>query len=319
MLCLHRIGIVGLALGIGVLSYINQASASVQPLRIIAFGDSTTTNRGGPSGGQGVRVAKSGRPSTGTTTVGLNTNPNTFLTLNHDVDGPTGWLYTYGDILRDELGGLIGSPVEVLNEGVGGNTTYDAINRIDTDVLGRDAHIVIMQFGINDSVFKSGQHNVALDAAEEATYVLYFKGNYTDNMRSMIQQAKAGGSRVIVMTPNHAPSTAVDLTALPLYAQTVRDVAAIEGVELVDIYAMYDILENNSVITDPALLEVLPSNYLSLDAADLLVADEIHPNGVGQRMVAEALKQVLVPEPASGLGLGLLCLVTIVTIRHRRR
>jgi lysophospholipase L1-like esterase len=306
-------------LGIGVLSFVGHASATVQPMKMIAFGDSTTTHRGGTISGGGVTVANSGRPSTGTSTVGGNTDPNFFFTLDHDVSGPTGWLYTYGDILCDELGALIGSPVDVLNEGLSGNMSYDAVNRIGTDVLGRDADVVIMQFGINDSVFKNGQHNIALDAAEEATYnpFIYYKGNFVDNMTSVVQQAKAEGLRVIVMTPNHTPPPAsgVDLTALPLYAQAVRDLAASESVELIDVYAMYDILENDTVVTDPALLEVLPSNYLALDPADLLVADLIHPNGLGQRMVAEALKQVLVPEPASGLVLSCLCLVAV---RRRR-
>ncbi|MEZ6189873.1 MAG: GDSL-type esterase/lipase family protein [Phycisphaerales bacterium] len=292
-------------------------SAAVVPLKIIAFGDSTTTNRGGPNGGQGVTIANSCRPSTGITTVGGNTDSNVSLALDHDVVGPTGWLYTYGDILRDELGGLIGQPVDVLNEGLSGNMSHQAVARMGTDVLGRDADVVIIQFGINDSVFTNGRHNVALDAAEEATYdpFTYTRGNFIDNMTLVVQQAKAEGLRVILMTPNHAPATSVDLTALPLYAQAVRDIAGAEGVELVDVYALYDILANNTVVTDPALLAVLPGNYQSLDPADLLVADQIHPNGLGQRMVGEALKQVLVPDPAGVMVMGWLCLVAA---RRRR-
>ena len=277
------------------------ASAAVAPLKIICFGDSTTAARV-----NGVTTANSGRPSTGSTTVGVNMDPYTLLTIDHDVEGPTRWLYTYCDILRDELPDLIGSPVDSVNKGISGNMSHQAVDRMDTDVLGQDADVVIVQFGINDSVFKNGQHNVALDAAEEATYdpFTYTRGNFIDNMTQVVQEAKTEGLRVILMTPNHTPNTGIDLTALPQYAQAVRDIATAEGVELIDIYAMYDILENDTVVTDPALLGVLPSNYLDLDPADLLVADLIHPNGTGQRMVAEALKQALVPEPASAMVFG---------------
>ncbi len=276
----------------------SSASAiAVAPYKIICFGDSTTAARV-----TGVTTTTSGRPSTGTTTVGINMDPYTLMTLDHDADGPTRWLYTYCDILRDELPDLIGTPVDSVNKGLSGNMSHQAVARLDTDVLGQDADVVIIQFGINDAVFKNGQHNVALDADEEATYdPSYTRGNFIDNMTLVVQQAKAEGLRVILMTPNHtpAPSSGVDITALPQYAQAIRDIAGSEGVELVDIYALYDILEADTVVTDPELLAILPDNYLDLDPADLILADLIHPNGLGQRVVAEALKQALVPEPAS--------------------
>lgn len=284
----------------------SNASAAVAPLKVICFGDSTTAARV-----NGVTTVNSGRPSTGITTVGVNMDPYTLLTIDHDVEGPTRWLYTYCDILRDELPGLIGKPVDSVNKGIGGNMSHQAVDRMDTDVLNQDADVVIVQFGINDSVFTNGRHNVALDATEEATYdpFTYTRGNFIDNMTTVVQQAKTEGLRVILMTPNHTPNLSIDLTALPLYAQAVRDIASSEGVELIDVYALYDILENDTVVTDPALLEVLPTNYLDLGPADLLVADLIHPNGTGQRMVAEALKQALVPEPASVMVFGGLLLV----------
>jgi lysophospholipase L1-like esterase len=53
-----------------------------------------------------------------------------------------------GEDYPSVLSGMIGRPV--INAGVSGNTTSDALKRIDTDVLARDPRLVIVILGAND-------------------------------------------------------------------------------------------------------------------------------------------------------------------------
>jgi lysophospholipase L1-like esterase len=63
----------------------------------------------------------------------------------------TGVTNVYADILRTQLptDGITGS---VVNEGVPGDNTNGAVSRFSTDVLNHNPDLVIMQFGINDSM-----------------------------------------------------------------------------------------------------------------------------------------------------------------------
>jgi sialidase-1 len=182
--------------------------------------------------------------------------------------------------------------VTVCNAGVGGNDTYDALGRIDADVVARHPDTVIVQFGINDSyVYSKVQGDpsaVAIDATTQVGHPYAYRGNYTANLDTIVNTLKNDGARVILMTPNQLRTTGVaaelawqnDL--LGQYAQVVRNVAADEGVELFDVWQMY-------------------SNYAAIPGnsiADLLV-DSQHPNQLGHRMVADGLIGIIVPEPGS--------------------
>lgn len=85
------------------------------------------------------------------------------------------------------LGGELGT--RVVNAGVGGNTTNDAISRIKSDVLDLEPDIVIMMFGMNDQaiVINTEKPLVSLNA-------------YERNYRRMIKKMLAQDIDIILMT-----------------------------------------------------------------------------------------------------------------------
>jgi lysophospholipase L1-like esterase len=218
----------------------------------------------------------------------------------------------YAQILQDDLSGLLGTSVTVYNAGVGGNTTYDALGRLNTDVRSHHPNLVIVQFGINDSWVDSGvQGNpsrVAIDAAAQVGSPYAFRGNYTANLSSIVNTLKADGARVILMTPNPVQTTGTGAepvwqnNLLGDYAQVARNVAASKHVDLFDVWQMY------------ANYAAVPGHSIN----DLLVDSE-HPNQLGHQMVAHGLEAMIVPEPSvvTLLSCGLLARLAH-TWRHRR-
>jgi len=205
-----------------------------EPMKIVAFGDSTTAARGA--------------------------------------------LAVYAKLLQDELPAR-GVPVEVVNAGVGGNSTEAARARLEKDVLGRSPVLVIIQFGINDS---------AIDVWKGATTARVPMSRYEENLRHFVQTLKARKAQVILMTPN--PMTWTDTLKkmygkppydpedpdgfnllLKDYAAVVRKIAQDESLPLVDVYRLFKDYGNVS---------------------DLLL-DGMHPNEKGHRLIADALlKQI---------------------------
>ncbi len=78
---------------------------------------------------------------------------------------------------------------EVINKGVGGDTTIQAIRRYEADVLENNPDIVIMMFGMNDQAlieWKDMEASIPLDM-------------YEDNYRKMIEAMKARGIDVVLL------------------------------------------------------------------------------------------------------------------------
>ena len=220
----------------------------------------------------------------------------------------------YAQILQGELPQALGGSVAVHNAGVGGNTTYDALSRINADVLARHPNVVIVQFGINDSWVDSGKQGnpsrIAIDAAAQVGHPNAARGNYTANLNTIVNTLRSSGARVIVMTPNQLQTTGAGAEAiwqndlLGQYAQVVRKVAADSKVELLDVWQMY------------ADYASMPGHSVN----DLLV-DSQHPNQAGHRLVADGLKSMLVPEPSvcTLLSVGVLGLLVYAGCRRRGR
>ncbi|MDA3924074.1 MAG: GDSL-type esterase/lipase family protein [Kiritimatiellae bacterium] len=248
------------------------------PYEIVAIGDSTTAPRN-------VGAAGNGRPA-GDSSYGANDSGNTVSI----VDETSPYLYVYADQIRDALPNyLTNDTINVYNEGIGGNRIDEGLARLGSDVQFRSPDLVVIQFGINDSAHDSGPgtpSRVALDFAEQygADGVLgggddhpyVSRGNYTSNLTEIVTTLQEDGIDVILMTPNRITSyETVSEDRLTLYVQVVRDVAAAQGVMLVDVWTRY-----TQYITDTA-----PKSTLTLDG--------VHPNGLGQALVSRMLIPVI--------------------------
>jgi lysophospholipase L1-like esterase len=208
----------------------------------------------------------------------------TIVVFGDSTTATRGKLDIYANQLVRELPAK-GIKAEIINAGVGGNTTEMAMARFEKDVLAKNPDLVVIQFGINDS---------AIDVwkTPPATESRISKGKYIQNLEKFIETLKARKCGVILMTPNQLcwtqklketygkpPYVTDDPDGFNLtlreYAQAVRQLAEKQKVPLVDIYTAYSSygkMENQSI-------------------NDLLL-DGMHPNDKGHRIVAD----LLIPE-----------------------
>ena len=86
--------------------------------------------------------------------------------------------------------------VNIVNAGIGGDSTVGALKRLESDVLSKNPDLVVVSFGVNDSF------NCFSKGAPTAD-------DYKANLKTIFEKIKATGSEVIFMTP---PMTATRVT-----------------------------------------------------------------------------------------------------------
>jgi lysophospholipase L1-like esterase len=189
----------------------------------------------------------------------------------------------YVRVLQDRLGA---DAVTILNKGIPRHTTSVADGRFDRDVTANAPDVVIIQFGINDSI-------IDVWADPPKTKPRNSIEKYEAQLRRFVRDSKAMGAEVILMTPNQIrwtpymkerygkpPYDTEDERGFNLhlkdYAEAVRKVAREEGADLVDVYAAYDDFEK---ATGKSASELLP--------------DGMHPNTEGHKLVADLLEPLL--------------------------
>ncbi len=192
-----------------------------------------------------------------------------------------GKLTVYADRLESGLR-RGGTDAWVINSGVGGNTTRDARNRLQQDVLAHTPALVLIQFGINDSAVDVWRNPPAAGPRVPLAA-------YKANLEYLVAGARAAGARVLLLTPNplrwspgtrklygKPPYDAEDPDGFNVllreFAAVVREVARAKSVGLVDVYSRFEA-------------------YAAEDGQtmDDLLSDGMHPNAKGHGLVAELL------------------------------
>jgi lysophospholipase L1-like esterase len=220
--------------------------------------------------------------------------PVTIVAFGDSTTAPRQAVTVYADCLKKDLPAR-GVAVEVINAGVGGNTTEAAKRRFEKDVLNRRPDLVVIQFGINDST-------INVWANPPATRPPVTRERYAANLSGFVQSLRSQGSDVILMTPNPMRWTPV-LTnlygkrpyrpddpdglneTLRPYADRVREVAGTNNVTLVDVYTAFQ--------------DYGAGKGQSMD--DLLL-DGMHPNSKGHRLIADRLIRAILESRGSGRG-----------------
>jgi len=179
----------------------------------------------------------------------------------------------------------------VINTGVGGENTSEALIRFCKSVLNHNPHLVIIQFGINDAA-------VDIWKSPPATGPQVSLQTFTDNMTYFVQTLKKEGASVILMTANAMTWTEELLSLfgntpylpeekwgfnvmLSGYNQAVRDIARKENVTLIDVFRMcteYDSVKGQNI--------------------NDLLSDGMHPNSKGHHLISDKLIRHIAGAPA---------------------
>jgi len=166
--------------------------------------------------------------------------------------------------------------IRVVNSGIGGNTTNDARERWQRDVLSHRPDIVILQFGANDAM-------VRIFEVPPKTQPRVGLGVFSANIVDMIREAKARGIEPIVVGPTPLRWSA---RTRELYGGSPYDPDDPDGLDVV-------IKDYRRSLREVAVREGVP--YIDLDEAfrnadqglDSLYLDGLHPNDSGHRTIAD--------------------------------
>lgn len=174
---------------------------------------------------------------------------------------------TFAALVETDLRGR-GIDVTVVNLGVGGERTDQAIARLDTEILTeKKPRIVVVMYGTNDSYVDRGRTTSRLTLTE-----------YRENLKTIIEKLASSGVEPILMTPpcwgaKASPSGAGDHPnrQLAKYVDICREVAGELKVPLVDHYAHW-----------------LKAQDEGQDLS-AWTTDQCHPNPAGHRVMAELI------------------------------
>jgi len=175
----------------------------------------------------------------------------------------------------------VASSLTIHNAGVGGNTTKDALARIDRDVLAYRPKIVVVQFGINDS---------AIDVwkTPPATEPRVSPSDFEKNLRDIMARTRAAGASPILMTANPLRWTP---KLKELYGQPPYDVARADGFEAPTLVRYNEIIRNLAAELRIPLVDI--HQEFQQHDTDKLLLDGMHPNDAGHALIAQRLVPII--------------------------
>ena len=166
--------------------------------------------------------------------------------------------------------------IEYVNAGISGNSTVDALKRIEQDVIAQNPDVAVVCFGLNDVA------GMSLD-------------EYVSNMEQIFGTLKEHGIQVIYMTPNMY-NTYVHGDVLPNHADMAAVLARVQNENRPDLYyaeAMKKAEEYGCVIVDAYGAWKKLSEY-GVDVTELLSNRLNHPTRAMHRLFADLLYEVVV-------------------------
>lgn len=177
---------------------------------------------------------------------------------------------TYGEVLRRKLKER-GLEFDVINRGIGGERTDQAVQRLARDVLALEPQLVTVMYGTNDSYVDEGLTASRITADE-----------FEVSLRRIVGELRRCGIRVVLMT-EPAWGAAAGLNGagehpnvrLAEYMERTRRVSAELGLPLVDHFRIW---------SDAAAGGVDLGGWTT---------DQCHPNGVGHEKLAEGILGVV--------------------------
>ena len=170
---------------------------------------------------------------------------------------------------------------EVINAGIGGNTSGEGLMRLERDVLSFSPDIVIINFGMNDHVIcdKEGHPRTPLS-------------DFRENLRQMLIRCRTAGAFPVLVTPNrileeyyyerHPKEWYLPVggaqAQLSLDCDVIRAAAESEAVPLADVHRLCGQYSLPDLLRTPE-----QGNF----------RDGVHPYGLGITLYADTIGAVL--------------------------
>lgn len=168
---------------------------------------------------------------------------------------------------------MAGYQAEVVNVGIGGERTDQALARFDQDVIAKHPDILTVMYGAIDSYVDPGKTGPRISPA-----------SFRENLAKIVERAQAANIRVVLMTEPRwgakpPPNGLGEHPNLRLaeFMKIVREVAVEKKVPLVDHIDVWTSREAGG-----------------LDLATV-TTDLLHPNPAGHRLLAETIWPVIEP------------------------
>lgn len=184
----------------------------------------------------------------------------------------------YTDRLADYFAVIFpGRHIQVLNRGISGEHSYQMEARYQRDAIATGAELIIIFAGVNDVGHGFDRNHPAGDGPAGTSLK-----DYLASMASMIDIAKENRRRVLVITP---PTIFEDVEnpmdkKLDLYCRELRALAQEKQVPVADVRQ--------------AFVEMTSAYRKSCNATDyLLTTDGIHPNSLGDKVIAEVVMNTI--------------------------
>ena len=169
----------------------------------------------------------------------------------------------------------------VINAGVGGNNTYNILDRLDSDVLSHQPDLVVMMVGTNDMLNSS--NSVPLD-------------QYEANLTQLIQRITNTGSQLAMMTvlPCYEPYLLERHPAsfygddgpngrVELANEVIQQVATTYNIPVIDTHTLFDLYGNVGDTVDS----------LIRNEANCGVRDGVHPTPEGYVLIGNAIADAI--------------------------
>lgn len=179
---------------------------------------------------------------------------------------------TFASLLQSALRDA-GQDVDVINHGIGGERTDQALARLSRDIQTLEPTLVTVMYGTNDSYVDKGQKESRLT-----------KEVYVSNLQKIVSELRRTGIEVVLMTEPRwgdkaAPNGVGENPNLRLepFVEGCRLVAREHNVPLVDHFQIWS-----------------KANAEGTDIGEW-TTDQCHPNPAGHRVLAEAILPVVLP------------------------
>lgn len=181
---------------------------------------------------------------------------------------PNGYIDVLNTMLKEQK---LDAQYELVGAGIGGNKVYDLYLRMEDDVLKQNPDIVVVYIGVND-VWHKQSSGTGTDADK---FVRFYN--------AILAKLKAQNIKVVIATPaviGERTDFSNQLDGdLNRYSNIIREIASKENLPLVDLRK--------------AFLDYNRKNNPENKEQGILTSDRVHLNDAGNKLVADAMWNVI--------------------------